>query len=342
MQILVPGGPRNLTPFKFSTEAFLRDFVALYGVLTANSAISEIVTVVDDQFLLRTGGVQLEVPLCKFVSPTAVTDEFLQSRTPGATHFVYGVECNSDGLPAIQKIVNRGFKFSPCGGAPVGSYAYENGLALQVLERQLLMQSLGRFAKFEDPGSAEDFLNLCQALETTRDIPGAFVEIGCFRGSSSCMVLDYAQAAKIDRRFYFFDTFDGFSYPEAAASSDAMWQGTHQTEGYDIVAQRIQDAGTGNVEVHRANIITDQLPAAITQIAVANVDVDLYDAVKVGLQKVAPLIPPGGIIICEDAGHTPNLIGARLALHEFKQSEQGKRFTQIFMTSGQAFLVAHR
>ncbi|HZZ57525.1 MAG TPA: TylF/MycF/NovP-related O-methyltransferase, partial [Opitutaceae bacterium] len=196
-------------------------------------------------------------------------------------------------------------------------------------------------AKFEDPGSKEDFINLCQALETTRDVPGAVVEIGCFRGSSSSVMLDYAKHTGLDRQFYFFDTFDGFSYEEARASADAMWQGTHATEGQAVVQSRLEAVGYPKLRVLKANIITDDLPAEIGPIAVANVDVDLYEAVAAGLRKVADRIPSGGIIICEDAGHTPALIGARLALLEFMRSPQGKRFTQVFLASGQAFLIAH-
>jgi hypothetical protein len=47
----------------------------------------------------------------------------------------------------------------------------------------------------------------------------------------------------------------------------------------------------------------------------------------------------GGIMICEDAGHTPALIGARLALDNFLKSEQGKFFIPVHMTSGQVFLI---
>lgn len=172
-------------------------------------------------------------------------------------------------------------------------------------------------------------------------MPGAVVDIGCFRGSSSSVLLDYAKHNHLDRRFYFFDTFDGFSYAEARSSTDARWQGTHGTEGQTVIQNRLQAIGYPGIEVHRANIITDPLPPAITQIAVANVDVDLYEAVRAGLSKVADLMAVGGIIICEDAGHTPALIGARLALLEFIRSPQGARFTQIFLPSGQAFLIAH-
>jgi len=332
---------RNLYPFKVSTDVFLRELGNLVELLHRNLRIERILIIVDDLYRVRLGGRPLQFDLCDIVTPPEVTPELLARYHPNRTHVLYGVECNSDGLPAIAQIVRAGFKFSPFGGAPVGSYVYDNATALQTLERQYLQQHLAGYAKFEDPGSSEDFANLCQALETTRHVPGAVVEFGCFRGSSTSVMLDYALSAGLDREFHIFDIFDGFTYEEARKSPDAMWQGTHKTEGYDIVRQRLEAIGYPKLKVYKANVITAPLPPEITQIAIANVDVDLYEAVRAGLEKVADLIPPGGIIICEDAGHTPNLIGARLALQEFMQSPRGRRFTQILLASGQAFLVAH-
>lgn len=332
--------PRNLFPAKVSTAAFLQDLIPLINTLSENPEIDRIIIIIDGDYSNRFGGQPLAVPLCEFVETTSITPEFLAAVNPDRCHFIYAIECASDGLPVLEKIVATGCKFSPIGGAPVGAYVYENRRALETVETQFLHQNLQGYGKFDDPGTKEDFANLCQALEATRNIPGDVVEIGCYRGSSGSVLLDYAQRAEIDRTFYFFDTFDGFDYDAARESSDAMWQGTHATEGHAVVRERLLDIGHPRTEVHPLNIISDDLPSTITQIAVANVDVDLYDAVAAGLVKVAPLVPPGGIIICEDAGHTPNLIGAALALKQFLETPAGTRFTCLFMASGQAFLVA--
>ena len=332
---------RNLFPPKVSTDLFIGELLSLVTLLHGNPQVERILILVDSHYVDRFGGNAINLARCTVATPAEITPQFLAQFKPANTHVLYGVECNSDGLPAIEQIVARGIKFSPFGGAPVGSYAYENRAALATVERQFIAQQLNGFAKFEDPGSRDDFLNLCQALEATRAVPGAVVEIGCFRGSSSCILLDYAKYNRLERKFYFLDVFDGFSYAEARNSTDARWQGTHQTEGQSAVQARLEAIGYPGIQVRRANIITDPLPPEITQIAVANVDVDLYEAVRAGLAKVADLIAVGGIIICEDAGHTPALIGARLALHEFMRSPLGARFTQIFLPSGQAFLIAH-
>ncbi len=155
-------------------------------------------------------------------------------------------------------------------------------------------------------------------------------------------MLGYARAKDLaPRRFHFFDVFTGFDYPEALASSDSSWANTHGTEGKEIVEARLQSmAGHNEVCVYQANVISDPLPD-IPRISLCNIDVDLYEAVRAGLFRFAPLIVPGGIMICEDAGHTPSLIGARMALEEFLEDEAGRAFTAVHMTSGQVFLVKH-
>ena len=45
-----------------------------------------------------------------------------------------------------------------------------------------------------------------------------------------------------------------------------------------------------------------------------------------------------GIIICEDYGHTPGLIGAQKATEEFL-AENPDMFIKIYLNSGQLFLI---
>jgi hypothetical protein len=48
---------------------------------------------------------------------------------------------------------------------------------------------------------------------------------------------------------------------------------------------------------------------------------------------------PGGILVVEDPGHTPLLIGARFALEKFLAEPVGAQFTPLAMQSGQTFLI---
>ena len=163
-------------------------------------------------------------------------------------------------------------------------------------------------------------------------------------------MLSYVRERQAERGFpeqwfYYFDVFSGFDYPEAAASSDVFWSGTHVTEGLLGVRERLQAYGAGvrgmNIHVERFNVITDPIPPGVRDAGVrlANIDVDLYEATFSGLTRLAPLIVPGGIMICEDSGHTPLLIGALKAVEEFMATEAGSHFCRIDMPSGQTFLV---
>ena len=114
-------------------------------------------------------------------------------------------------------------------------------------------------------------------------------------------------------------------------SADRMWIGTHSTEGQQAIARRLSafnDPQNGlEVRVVKANIIRDSLPSDLTKVTLANIDVDMYEAVQAALYKIAPLVIKNGIMIVEDAGHTPALIGARIALDRFLKSAEGAAFS---------------
>ena len=256
---------------------------------------------------------------------------------------LYAVEHAQDGLALIEWLSHQGYKYRGVGGYDVGGYVYDDRVARETIEKALLEQTFNGYEKFWDPGSPQDFVNLTQALYRTRRLSGSVVEVGCFRGSSGSVMLDYAANKNLPpKRFWFFDVFQGFDYQEALTSSDVIWANSHGTEGDAIVRQRLeQKAGANQVTVKKLNLITDPLPDDLGPIAVANIDVDLYEAVLAGLNRIAPLMQIGGIMICEDAGHTPALVGAALALEQFLDSDLGAGFTPVHMTSGQTFLVRH-
>jgi hypothetical protein len=157
------------------------------------------------------------------------------------------------------------------------------------------------------------------------------------------VALAYMRARGLRRHCYFLDVFDGFTYEAARDSADAMWSETHASQGLETVRRRIcasaapEQGLTAHVE--KCNIITDALPDGTEAIVVANIDVDLYEAVRAALISVAPRMVAGGIVVVEDPGHTPALIGSRLALQEFLAMPIAKRFLPICLESGQTFLI---
>ena len=64
----------------------------------------------------------------------------------------------------------------------------------------------------------------------------------------------------------------------------------------------------------------------------------MYEAVKSALYRVKDRVVRNGIVIAEDYGHTPALIGAQKAVDEFLE-ENPDIFIPIYLHSGQMFLI---
>ena len=255
--------------------------------------------------------------------------------------FLYACESDDVGLPYVQGIVEHRGLFFPVQVYTPSSYAHVDGGARTVLLAEHARQSQEGIGKF-DFGFG-DALNLMQAIAVTAHLEGDYLEVGCFRGSSACIALSYMREIRLRRNCYFLDVFDGFTYEAAQSSSDVMWAGTHGTEGISQVEARISarsDPAAGlHAKVLKTNIVEDRLPEAIESLAVANIDVDLYEAVLASLVQVAPKMVASGIIVVEDPGHTPALIGSRLALQQFLETPMGRLFIPFYLESGQTFLV---
>lgn len=232
-------------------------------------------------------------------------------------------------IEAIQYLRNKNIKYIPLiTPYPLARYFHTDKNAFDTL----LEESINNNWHF-CPG---DFENIFQALKTTKDLEGDFVEIGTFKGDSGAATLNYMNKAQINKKAYFFDTFEGFNYEEAYNSEDILWKGTHIDTSLNKVQERF--AKYKNATVLKSNIITDELPMEIEKICVANIDVDIYEAVKAALYKVKDKVVTNGIIICEDYGHTPALIGAQKAVNEFLEENQNQ-FLSIYLSSGQLFLI---
>jgi hypothetical protein len=177
---------------------------------------------------------------------------------------------------------------------------------------------------------------LCQALERTRDLDGCFVEVGVYRGGSALTALTYMRRAGIHRPTHLLDSFDGFEYPEACASADATWEHTHGGLNVHSIKRALETAAVP-FSLHVRNIITDGLPPEITQIAVANVDVDLLEATASALETLAPLVVVGGIMVCEDPT-SAHVLGAAVAMQAFLRAHRGE-WVPILMSNATYMLL---
>ncbi len=261
-------------------------------------------------------------------------DEVPDNDIAGSLFYVY-FQVDSDAYPHIRKILNGGGLLVPPLGKGRTSYRFTNKNAREAIRKTWANEA--RLSHMEI--NVQE--NICEALEVTRHLEGDYVEIGVYKGTSAFTALNYMALAGIRKHAWLLDTFNGFDYAQARCSSDAIWKDTHQLFGPEktmrYVSETLDVAGHPYTLV-RSNVCEEALPAGIGKISVANVDVDIYEATRDALLRVAPLMVPGGIIVCEDPPCTPMLYGAYVALREFLEMPEGRRFMPLLKGS-QYYLV---
>jgi len=275
----------------------------------------------------------------QFILKTDIIDSHLEDDCNTVFYLVF----ESDELSSkyASYIIEKGARFSTPRTFEVAGYWHVNDNCNYVIKRNLHLAP-----NQQEPSQ---WANIIQAIDITRNVSGDYVEIGVYKGSSAKVAYDYYNILGEDAKCYFLDTYAGFNYQSADDSSDCSWKGTHMWESSPEdwmfwVDAHIDDCpftppGSANYELIVSNICTQDMPPEIKQISVCNIDVDMYDAVLAALKKCHPLMSSGGIMIVQDAGITPHLIGARCALQEFL-GEYGNLYTPVYLqSSGQTYLI---
>lgn len=253
------------------------------------------------------------------------------SSRPRVFFCVYACDDALAGALGVIQDLDNAFYYTPKAYLPTARIFHRDPVAREVLEE------LAPPNDDVDTWDLADHENIIQALCQTRDLPGAYVEIGVYRGASAELALTYLERAGIARQCWFLDLYQGFTYDQASTSADAFWAGQFSGTSLERVASRLERFSGKHLA--RCNIINDPLPEAIDRIAVCNIDVDMYEAVTAALHKTAGRMVPGGVILIEDQGHTPNIAGGFLAVKHFVESPAGGQFLAWNLTSGQALLV---
>ena len=129
--------------------------------------------------------------------------------------------CTQDdlGLPFIAHLHKTGRKYYPVWSAPPGGYVFTNTTAREVLKVEFEFQKREGFDKWDF--GHRDFTTLIQALDLTKNLPGCYLEAGCYRGSSAGAVLRYLATTRRPMQAFFLDVFEGFQYVESKTSADA-------------------------------------------------------------------------------------------------------------------------
>jgi hypothetical protein len=147
-------------------------------------------------------------------------------------------------------------------------------------------------------------------------VPGAFAELGVWRGNSAKIIARLAP----DRRFYLLDTFGGFAADDVAtdagmASAKAETMRHFADTSVGQVRRLLGPSPLHRFIVGRFPETSAQIPAG-ERFAFVHLDCDLYSPVRAGLDFFYPRLSPGGLMVVHDyaSGRWP---GVKQALDEF-------------------------
>jgi O-methyltransferase len=156
-------------------------------------------------------------------------------------------------------------------------------------------------------------------------VPGAFVEFGCYIGTTSLYLRRLLDEAKqsTKREFHVYDSFEGL--PEKVAQ-DTSPVGADFKEGALAVhkkefIEQFRKADLALPRIHKAwfaNLTDEDIP---NQIAFAFLDGDFYGSILASLRLVWPRLSSGGIIVIDDYGQEA-LPGVKRAVSDFFQAKR--------------------
>jgi O-methyltransferase len=188
-------------------------------------------------------------------------------------------------------------------------------------------------------------LALLDAVEylVRRDISGAFVECGVWRGGSVlAMVLKLQSLGISDRDIYLYDTFEGMTEPTVEDTSPfemsavKTWAKAKKLgkRGWDQLfdpkifnEEQVRDLllGTGYPK-NRLHFVKGPVEKTIPlhapeRIALLRLDTDWYESTRHELIQLYPRLVSGGILIIDDYGHWE---GCRRAVDEYFAENSGQ------------------
>lgn len=172
----------------------------------------------------------------------------------------------------------------------------------------------------ENAGDIPRLLSLMYNIKQVmgEGVPGAFAELGVYRGNSASVLAHYASLSQ--RTLYLFDTFEGFSERNFSTHDiDMDAQKYYADTSMDEVKSIVGD-GPVCIKGLFPQSIPNELDgvsfADNVRFAVVSLDCDLYEPTKAGIEWFYPRLSPGGIMFIHDfsSGYWE---GTRWAAEEF-------------------------
>lgn len=143
-------------------------------------------------------------------------------------------------------------------------------------------------------------------------IEGSFAELGVYKGDSARII----HSMDPSRKFHLFDTFGGF--PEADLDQETGEAATYTKKNFsDTSVQKVKNhiSGNENLIFHPGYFPGTVVECQLEVFALVNIDVDLHNPVKAGLEFFYPRLSPGGVIFIHDYNYKWE--GLKMAVDDF-------------------------
>jgi len=144
------------------------------------------------------------------------------------------------------------------------------------------------------------------------NVPGAFAELGVYKGDS-VRIIHHMDPS---RRFHLFDTFEGFTktdlLKETGEASTYTTEHFADTNVYKVLKKINRNR---NIVIHQGYFPHTTSGLEHESFALVNLDCDLYNPTKAGLDFFYPRLSPGGVILVHD--YNPKWEGIIKAVDEF-------------------------
>jgi O-methyltransferase len=178
------------------------------------------------------------------------------------------------------------------------------------------------------PGKVHALARAVEYVEA-RQIPGAFVECGVWRGGSMmAMALTLLRLGETGRELYLFDTFEGMTEPGAEDvkqggehARDFLNRSSRDSSAWAIasleeVREAVLGVGYPSERIHFVKgPVEETLPEqAPDDVALLRLDTDWYSSTKHELTHLYPRLGRGGVLIIDDYAYWR---GARQAVDEY-------------------------
>jgi O-methyltransferase len=158
------------------------------------------------------------------------------------------------------------------------------------------------------------FFNFWFQIERLKkqQVTGSFAELGVYKGETTKVIHTIDPA----RRFYLFDTFEGFINKDLRNETGEA--ATYTSEHFsDTNVNKVKRYISGNQNIiFRQGYFPDSTAGLENETyALVSMDADLYNPTKKGLEYFYPRLSPGGVIIIHDYNYKWE--GIQKAVDEF-------------------------